>query len=84
MKRHDCPCDNLLMVERTCQIEVRYCNQMLKLMDQNSVFTRQLNIKSSVHGIHEPGVNSKHGDEQQGHTKKTKGELKSLNDLNWR
>ena len=48
-----------------------------------SAFTWKLNIKSSVHGIQEPGLNSKHGNEQQGHTKKTTGELKCLNDLKW-
>ena len=62
---------------------------MLKLMNQNNKRIHwEIEYKSSVHGIHrwihEPGVNSKHGDEQQGHTKKTKGELKCLNDLNWR
>ena len=85
MKCHGCLCDNLLMVERTCQIEVRYCNQMLKSMNQNNKpIQSDTEYKSSVHGIYELGLNSKHGDEHQGHTKKTKGELKHLNDLNWR
>ena len=30
----------------------------------------EIEYKSSVHGIQEPSLNSKHGDEQQGHTKK--------------
>ena len=56
-------------------IEVRYCNQILKLMNQNNKHIHlETEYKSSVHGIHEPGLNSKQGDEQQGHTKKTKGE----------
>ena len=58
---------------------------MLKLMNQNNKrIHSEIQYKSSVHRIHEPGLNSKHGDEQQGHTKKTKGVLKRLNDLNWR
>ena len=85
MKCHVCLCDDLLMVERTCQIEVRYCNQMLKSMNQNNKpIHSEIEYKSSVHGIYKPGLNSKHGDEHQGHTKKTKCELKYLNDLNWR
>ena len=57
---------------------------MLKLMNQNNKgIHSEIEYKSSVHGIYEPGLNSKHGDEQQGHTKKTKGVLKCLNDLNW-
>ena len=85
MKCHVCLCDNLLIVERACQIEVRYCNQMLKLVNQNNKHIHlEIECKSSVQGIHEPGLNSKHGGEQQGHTKKTKGVLKRLNDLNWR
>ena len=85
MKCHGCLRDNLLMVERTCQIEVRYCNQMLKSMNQNNKpIHSETEYKSSVHRIYELGLNSKNGDEHQGHTKKTKGELKYLNDLNWR
>ena len=58
---------------------------MLKLVNQNNKHIHlETECKSSVRGIQEPGLNSKHGDEQQGHTKKTKGVLKSLNDLNWR
>ena len=58
---------------------------MLKLMNQNNKrIHSEIQYKSSVHRIHEPGLNSKHGDEQQGHTKKTNGVLKRLNDLNWR
>ena len=58
---------------------------MLKLMNQNNKrIHSEIQYKSSVRGIQEPDLNSKHGDEQQGHTKKTKGELKCLHDLNWR
>ena len=54
-------------------------------MNQNNKRVHsEIEYKSSVHGIYEPSLNSKHSDEQQGHTKKTKGELKRLNDLNWR
>ena len=54
-------------------------------MNQNNKRVHaEIEYKSSVHGIYEPSLNSKHSDEQQRHTKKTKGELKCLNDLNWR
>ena len=54
-------------------------------MNQNNKRNHsEIEFQSSVRGIKEPGLNSTRGDEQQGHTKKTTGELKCLNDLNWR
>ena len=54
-------------------------------MNQNNKRNHsEIEFKSSVRGIQEPDLNSTRGDEQQRHTIKTTGELKRLNDLNWR